>query len=378
MTLAKRQRQSNLELLRIISMMLVMLGHYLPLRSSTTINSLSLNPLKALMNLELHSITIVCVHCFILISGYFGIRWKAKSFLGLIFQLLFWAVIGYFIAQYFIEPFVITGHSYTLTAFIKSMFNWYQGRWFVSAYLFLYIFSPLINAFIDHTSERKILNYIIIFYIFSSVYGWVIQSKEFNTGLSAVSLMGLYLVGAWLRKSTLSIVHWNKWYDLTGFIVCTLLLTGISALLLKIGIRSSIYGYLNPITIFEAAFLFQFFRKLNVGTVSWVNFLAASAFAAFLLHCHPFASFAYNYICKALHQYDYALIYVLVFIAAVFVLSVIIDKVRIILWNAIDMMYVFVTQKITPQIQNTQIKLVKESDSSAFPYEIRMAFIAVR
>ena len=102
----KSQRQSNLELLRILSMMLVMLVHYLPLRSPTTATMLIAQPFKALMNLELRSIAIICVHCFILISGFFGIRWKVKSFLGLMFQLLFWAIIGFFIAKFFIVPFL--------------------------------------------------------------------------------------------------------------------------------------------------------------------------------------------------------------------------------------------------------------------------------
>lgn len=349
----KRQRQSNLELLRILSMMLVMLVHYLPLRTPTTAEMLSNNPFKALMNLELHSIAIICVHCFILISGYFGIRWKAKSFFGLLFQLLFWAIIGYVIAEFFIEPFMTTGHQYSLSVFLSSMLHWYQGRWFVSAYLFLYILSPLINSFIEHSPERKLLVYIVIFYTYSTIYGYFIGSKEFNTGLSAISLVGLYLVGAWLRKSTIKVVHWSKWYDLAGFIICTLILTIVSIFLLQIGVRSSIYGYLNPITIVEAAFLFQFFRKLNIRGLSWINFLAASAFAAFLLHCHPYAAVAFNHICKHLHQYDYALIYVLAFIASFFILSVLIDKVRIIVWNGVIWLYSVVNQRFTPPHTHT-------------------------
>ena len=71
----RKIRASNLELLRILSMMLVMLVHYLPLRMPV-IHDMAINsPLKAMFNLELHSIAIICVNSFILISGYFGIRW---------------------------------------------------------------------------------------------------------------------------------------------------------------------------------------------------------------------------------------------------------------------------------------------------------------
>lgn len=295
---SKKSRLSNLELLRIFSMMLVMMVHYLPLRSPTTTEVLINNPFKALLNLELHSISIICVHCFILISGYFGIRWKMKSFISLMFQLLFWACMGYIMAKFFIEPFLPSNNTFTAFSFISQMIQWYQARWFVSAYITLYVLSPVINSFIDKSTPKQLLNYIIIFYIFSTLFGWFMLSKEFATGLSAISLIGIYLIGGWLRKSTLRMVLWNKKFDMIGFFLCTVTLTLISALLLQLRIRSSIYGYLNPIVIIESIFLFQFFRKLDIGSKSWVNFLAASAFSAFLLHCHPFLGTYFNTICR--------------------------------------------------------------------------------
>lgn len=333
--LKKSGRQSNIEVLRILSMFLVMLVHYLPLRSPTTIEVVINAPMKAFLNLELGSISIICVHCFILISGYFGIRWSAKSFLSLIFQLLYWAFIGYFLAQYFMEPFVPSGYTYSFKSFLSQMLGWYQGRWFVSAYIVLYIFSPIINDFIKDSSEKSLLRYLIVFYVFSTIYGWVIGSQEFNAGLSAISLMGLYLIGAWLRKSERKCVTWSLWYDLVGYIACTFILTLGSAGLLLLGVGSSIYGYLNPLVIIESIFLFQFFRKINLGSIKWVNFLAASAFSAFLLHCHPYFGVQCSKMWRSLHQYDYALIYVLASITILFVVAVLIDKIRVVIWNVI-------------------------------------------
>lgn len=102
----KKTRQSNLELLRIVSMLLVMLVHYLPEREPATTEMVIIRPLKAFLNFELKSVSFICVHCFILISGYFGIRWKWNSFLSLIFQILFWFFLGAFVALYCINPFI--------------------------------------------------------------------------------------------------------------------------------------------------------------------------------------------------------------------------------------------------------------------------------
>ena len=82
------KRKSNIELLRIISMMLVLLIHFIPTRNNGFFspifvpqgcNPLSTDFLNTITNLELRSLCIVCTHCFVLISGYFGIKFKIKS-----------------------------------------------------------------------------------------------------------------------------------------------------------------------------------------------------------------------------------------------------------------------------------------------------------
>ena len=73
-------RRSNFELLRIVSMLLVLLAHYVPTRGGVTKDALLNDTFATLCTLELHSLSIVCVNCFVLISGYFGIRLNIKSF----------------------------------------------------------------------------------------------------------------------------------------------------------------------------------------------------------------------------------------------------------------------------------------------------------
>ena len=76
-------------------MLLVLLAHYVPTRENGLSSLLSLNTmdidnnLNVVCNLILRSLGIVCVHCFILISGYWGIRFKLKSFTNLLFQMFF-------------------------------------------------------------------------------------------------------------------------------------------------------------------------------------------------------------------------------------------------------------------------------------------------
>lgn len=330
----KKERESSLEVLRILAMMLVMLIHYSTTRMPTTMEMTVNNPLKACFNLEMLSISIICVHCFILISGYFGIKWKMRSFWNLIFQVVFWLVSGYLISRFLIEPYFPMGNDLSVRQFFSNFLIWTQARWFISAYLVLFIVSPLVNSFIEKTDSSQLLRYILVFYVFSTIYGYFMLSEEFNKGYSALSLVGIYLLGAWLRKSELRVVKWNKWYDLTGFIVCTLVLTGISFGLLRAGFSKSIHGYLNPIAIVESMFLFQFFRKLNMGRIKWVNYIAAGAFSAFLLQCNPFlGSYCYGIWKRIDSNFEYSAFFVVLSIILIYIIAVMIDKIRVLIWN---------------------------------------------
>lgn len=72
----RKTRQSNFELLRIVLMLLVLLIHYVPVRMRDMGGDAGYTNdwLWDVVNLELKSLSIVCVNCFVLISGYWGIK----------------------------------------------------------------------------------------------------------------------------------------------------------------------------------------------------------------------------------------------------------------------------------------------------------------
>lgn len=87
----KPHRQVNIELLRIFSMLMVLVIHYnVATNGQTTHEMVMAEPLKAVGIASLKSLSFICVNCFIIISGYFGIRWKWKSLCNYLFQIAFW------------------------------------------------------------------------------------------------------------------------------------------------------------------------------------------------------------------------------------------------------------------------------------------------
>lgn len=309
-------------------MMLVLLIHYVPSRTTPSPESLHNDFWGTVCNLELRSLSFVCVNCFVLISGYFGIRWKLKSFANLIFQVIFWLIVGVLFHKV-MDPGFDGG-------WLESSWGYLKARWFVSAYVCLYVVAPMINAFVEKSSQRELGLYLIMFYLFSTIYGYFILAQEFNEGMSMISLVGIYLSGAYLRKFELKITQFSLWQDLMTYICLGLVLVAGSLALLAVGINKSIYGYLNPLIVVQAIYLFLFFKKLNIGHIGWINFIAASAFAVYLFHMHPLIYGKYQEVCHYINDtYSITAPYVVLLFAGIFIFCVIVDRIRIFLFDLI-------------------------------------------
>lgn len=265
-------------------MFLVLMVHYIPSRMTPSPDSIRADFWNTMGQLELKSICFVCVNCFVLISGYFSIRWKTKSFSKLIYSILFWAIVALVVSKLLLRYFEQSEDLY----FGNFLSAAYTARWFIGAYLCLYILAPIVNSFIDKCSTQQLGRYIVVFYIFSTIYGWLMLSDNFNEGMSELSLIGLYATGAYLKRTNLKIFSYKCSTDIAIFFGLTLILSILNATTYFIGIDKSLHGYLNPIIILESIYLFLFFKKLKTGYIPWVNFIAASTFSAYLFHHHQY------------------------------------------------------------------------------------------
>lgn len=318
----EHSRKSNLELLRIVSMILVLLVHYVG-TVPITLDSIHDNWLLSTTTIFLHSISVICVNCFILISGYFGITWKLKSFLSLLYQILFWLILVYIIAT-------ALGCNYKFYGLLE-IGKFFGNRWFVPAYIGLYMLSPIINAFVEKVESNTLGIYILLFYLYSTIIGYFLHSHEFDEGMSVISLVGLYLIGAYLKRTDLKIFQLKASYNLIIYLLIALSLGGLNIALLYLGISNSPFGYLNPIVIIMSIFLFLFFQKLNIGYIKLINWIAASAFAVFLFHHHPAVYGIYQDVCKHIITQGYlAPIWLTLFFFALFGVTVLIDQIRIV------------------------------------------------
>lgn len=188
-------RDSNLELLRIVAMFLVLVVHadFLSLGRPTRVEIQSV-PLASYTRFFIGSLSIVCVNVFILISGWFGIRPSVKSFSNFIFQCLFFSI-GLYVV------FILTGkNQFSLKGLAGCLF--FKGYWFIYAYIGLYILAPILNAFVNTIKEGQIKLFLMVFFLFQTMYGWSSFASFFVGGYSTISFIGLYVLGRYLRLYT--------------------------------------------------------------------------------------------------------------------------------------------------------------------------------
>ncbi len=283
-----KERNSNIELLRIVAMMMIVFYHFF-------IHTWVLNSSTGSLNTISHiivAILVIHVNLFILIFGYFGYKskFKVSKLLSLNNAAWFYKVLFTIIAI------VLIGKTFTkieiLKAFSPIPLNEY---WFITTYILLYLISPLLNKFINNSSRKTHLSIIVILLIIFSVLPTITAGEFFDVahGFSLYHFINIYLIGAYLGKYKIQIKA--KYLILAAIILCVLNITNFyigykfiyhySPTISYIGnvLCDSFLTYSNPIIIFQSIAVFLLFTKLKIQS-KVINKIATCVFGVYLIH----------------------------------------------------------------------------------------------
>ncbi len=331
--MTKKLRQSNVELLRIITMILVMIVHAnFRALSAPTVADAAIAPLSTFLRFLTESFSIICVNVFVLISGWFGIHFKRKRFMEFLFQVFFFGFVIYVIIC-LIDPDKIR-----LIKNVLMTDAW--NYWFVKCYLFLYIVSPILNAFVEKATQKQLLTILILFFTLQTFYGWATNGITwFNRGYSGISFAGLYLLARYVR------LYPTKWFthslifDLLVYLVFVALNTLCAFWLTRTGhasISTRLFLYTSPFVILASIHFLLIFTKFTI-TSKTINWIAASCFAVYLTHSNSFlAKPCYD---NLIHNWFINestisfLLYTGCLMFCVFWVSILSDKIRIFVFN---------------------------------------------
>ena len=284
-------RESNLELLRIVAMLLIVMHHliahgmrnvgYLPY----PLEEICLD--KQIPFIALNAFTVIAVNCYVLISGYFGINPTWKKLWNLFAICAFYSVGHYLVYALLNDTFSIKTFVYSFLPFSHN-----QGLWFVTCYIGLFLISPLLNAAVSYLNEKKKTEWfkvlgglaIITFY-----FGYLWRTELNHNGYNLLNFIFLYMIGRYLNvKNKFIQKKYKGSYFFISYFVCTLITAslGIFFLLCK-GTSDYLFywawRYNSPFVILGAVSLFMFFNSLTIRK-KWINYIAASTFSVYLIH----------------------------------------------------------------------------------------------
>lgn len=333
-----KQRESNIELLRIVAMLMVLIVHadFAALGVPTSIDA-HVAPVLTVFRYVWETLSVVCVNVFVLISGWFGIRPNAKSFCKFIFQVLFFSlgVYGVGAALGMVES--------TPSAWLDMLLCRHGLYWFIPAYVLLYLLAPVLNAYLLQASRKQVAATLVVFYVFQWVYGFAFDEEPiFKFGYSTMSFIGLYLLAQYLRKYCSEYAAKKRLLCFGVYLLCAVVLAGLgfAAAYFEVnGGQIHVIAYNNPIVILESAALLLLFTSFRFRSKA-INFVSASAFSVFLLHLNPF--FYFQVFKPTIFSFgrDYpavaAFFLIATFVLGVYVLAILLDQIRILVWKQIE------------------------------------------
>lgn len=283
------------------------------------------------------SFSVIAVNVFVLLTGWYGIKPRTSRLIEFLFQVLFFGIIC-MCCEWF-----LTGSK--PPRIFHTIFALTPTYWFVKAYLALYIISPVLNTFVEHSPRQQFKYVLIAFFAFQSLFSWVFKGAVWiEFGYSLPSFAGLYLLARYIRIYKPTFTQFHLKTDFL-FYICFVLFNTIMALVfLQIGRESWFFVYTSPFVIVEAVYFLLFFSKLSLKS-NIINWVAISAFSIYLTHTNEYLGKYYiNIIFKWFNECSTVsfVANVTVLIVGVFISSVLVDKVRIFLWNCFKDTYLAV------------------------------------
>lgn len=336
MTTEIKQRKSNVELFRIITMFLIVLHHYV-------VNSGLMDPNgDAIFSnlLSRRSIFLLLVgawgktgiNCFVLITGYFMCesRITTRKFIKLVAEVMFYRILIHLV-------FLITGYEkFSVQSLLFMLIPVHQlNSNFTGSYLVFFLFIPFMNRLVHALTEREHLRLLML-----CGFAYIVLGTVHRITFNYVSwFMVLFLIGSYIRMYPKKCFSDRRLTGMILFVSILLMMISVVACTWINQTSGNLYPYyfagdsnsLLPVLTGVSAFLF--FNSLNIRQSRLINSIAASTFGVLLIHAH--SDVMRQWLWKdvmdnvGMYRSSWMLMHALGGCAVIFIICVVIDRLRI-------------------------------------------------
>ncbi|MBE5847869.1 MAG: acyltransferase [Lachnospiraceae bacterium] len=351
-----KERKANFELLRIIAMLMIISLHYLD--KGGILCDAAKGPTAAVDFLAwwIEALCVSSVNVYVLISAYFlaDADYKPRRAVKVWAQTFFYSA-GIFVIMFASGALTVQESDlyHALTCILPITEEHY---WFVTAYILMVLFAPLMNASLKSLEKKTYQKGLLFLFLILSLAPTILPVKlpTDRGGYDAVWFLFLYLLGAYMKIHGLAISYANVKarnaamsplrYRAICFMLYLLLsaaifmsmwfVSGVHALTGKLGdYITRQYHYNSALCLVSSVLLFLVFENLELSNEKIgrsICFLAEGSFGVYLIHEHSTLRYLWpQWFCvdKMAHTPLFVL-HLLGTAAAIYLIGALIDYVR--------------------------------------------------
>lgn len=337
-----KERSSNLELYRIICMMLIVAHHCVVNSGLMNTDPIMLKPAGPMVENPFSINTLIlwaigmwgktAINCFLLITGYFMCTSKItlRKFIKLMFWIYFYHIVLYSIL-------LLTGYeTWSPVRLIQLIFPvWGFNVNFTSCFIGFWLTIPFWNILIHNMTKRQ---HGILLCLLLGMYTLLGSIPKFNVAMNYVTWFGvIYLISSYIRFYPHPVMSNKKlWMIVT--------LASIAIAIGSMVVMSYLFGSRNPsffvsdsnkiFAVIVAVASFLWFKNMYIAHSKFINAIGASTFGVLLIHANSDAMRQWLWKDTADCVGHYALpplqltIYILSAVLIIFIVCTVIDRLR--------------------------------------------------
>ncbi len=327
-SITQKERHSGIELLRILSMLSIVIGHFS--KQGGFYDALEGGNLFCAYLFG--SFLRYSVGIFVIIACFFMVdkKFKASRVLNVYFELLFYSLLLFVLMK-------VLGVHLTALQTVRSIFPLISfALWFVSTYICLLFISPFLQKIImwDKNVFLKFLTVLSAFFIVLIFLGIRAGGRSF----CIFSFIYIYFCIGYFKKYIYKKVRLNKYVLLLSSILIYALFATLryfcsnsNPALCESLTEMCILNYTSIFALFCAFSIFYFFLNTNFKGGKIINFISKPALSVYIIHQAPcFRDYMfYNVLNCGYWQYSkYAVFYILYASVAIYCGCFLIDILR--------------------------------------------------
>ncbi|MDD3597076.1 acyltransferase family protein [Sulfuricurvum sp.] len=281
-------RNSNLDLLRVISMINIVFLHVVAFYSTSA--PFDSGEFVSWFIKTLNYSLFWSVPLFLMLSGSLLLNkfheptsvFYAKRLHKVLIPTAFWSFV-YLIYLYFERDFSLFN---IIGALLKG--KPYYHLWFMFAIIGIYLFTPYLRVLVQNLHQPQLKHLILLIFIFvfgNNYIGWYFHNQE-NIFSQFISYIGYFLLGYYLMNDKEKLLRFKSYY-LPLFILSTLLVslaTVIEKDIYHIGVPTN--ARWTPFVFIESVSLFLYFitRDIRIKHSDTLKKAAGYSFGIYLIH----------------------------------------------------------------------------------------------